>query len=254
MRSALVGVLLLPALAVAYSAAPPQSYVKPIPGGKFVLVMITPHESKEHPSVVARRYGKSGLYKADETKNPVWACDWCAEYQANVTVSVDGEWVVRVLDVERGLRHWLLGDDDRPQKPHQPGWEDRPVAWVYRKGQLVRTLAVKDLFDTSRFTGNDCFMGPVLTLDPMDAAGQVRVATAHADNSRQSATIDARTGEVTDRQAGRLPFEDCGNNGPSNDWASWVWVAVIGMGVVGAGTGAVVALTAVLVRRQRSGK
>lgn len=252
MRSALVGVLLFPAVAIAYSAAPPQSYVKPIPGGKFVLVMITPHESKEHPSVVARRYARSGLYPAEETTNPVWVCDWCAEYQNNVTVSADGEWAVRVLDVEQGLRRWLLGDDDnKPQKPHQPGWEDRPVAWVYRKGQLVRTLAVKDLFDTSRFTGNECFMGPIVTLDPMDAAGWVRVATAHADGSRQTATIDARTGEVTDRHAGRLAFEDCGNNGPSNDWRPWVWVVLIGLTVVGTGTGAVVALTVLLVRRPK---
>lgn len=241
---------------LAYSAAPPQSYTKTIPGAKFVLVMINSHESKERPSAVAKQFDKSGLYSVNDLKNPLWTCDWCAEYERNVTVSRDGEWAVRVPDVELGLRHWLLGSEGQRQYPLQPGWQDRPAVWVYRKGQLVHTLAVKDLFDTSRFTGNDCFMGPIITLDPIDdTTGRVRVNTAHADGSRQTATVDAKTGEVIDRDNGLgLGFEDCGNNGPSDGWNRWVWVGLIGMGVVGVGAGAVVGLTVLLVRGQAKPK
>lgn len=236
---------------LAYSAAPPQSFAKAVPGGKFFLVMLQP-EGRDFKDDLRKKYGKSGLYAVGDPKSPVWTCDWCADYERNVVVTEGGEWVVRVTDVETGLRHWLLGIEGRPAAKPIDVWQDRPAVMVYRRGQLVHTLAVKDVFDPSRFTDRDLFMGPVLAIDAAEPdTGRVRVVTTHADGSQQTAMVDARTGEVVDRDAGRGGwFTDCGNNGPSLGWERWAAVLLIGLAVVAAGAGAVAGLTALLVRRQ----
>lgn len=249
-----VAMVLLAAPVFAYDAAPLQSYAKPVADGKFVLVMLRPGKNDFKPELRAK-YGKSGLYPADDPTKPLWTCDWCADYDHNVVVTADGEWVVRVADVEQGLRHWLLSIEGRPIPKPGDVWQDRPVVMIYHKGQLVRTLAVKDLFDTGRFTDRDLFMGPVVKIDAFEAdTGRVWVSAPLADGTRQSAVVDSRTGGVSDKHNGGLFDGDllkCGNDGPSDGWGRWVWVGLIGTGVVGAGAATVVGLTVVLIRRQR---
>lgn len=254
MRTLLImaGVLFtLPAFA--YDAAPLQSYSKPVADGKFVLVMLRPGKNDFKPDL-REKYGRSGLYPTDDPTHPLWTCDWCADYADNVVVTADGEWAVRVADVEQGLRHWLLSIENRPVLKPGDGWQDRPAVMIYRQGKLVHTLAVKDLFDTGRFTDRDLFMGPVMQIDAFEAdTGRVWVSTPLADGTRQSAIVDSHTGAVSDKHNGGV-FDDgalkCGNNGPSVSWDRWVWAGLIGTGVVGFGAAAVIGLTVLLVRRQ----
>jgi len=255
MRSAsVVAVVLLAVPAFAYDAPPLQSYSKPVADGKFVLVMLRPGKNDFKPDLRAK-YGKSGLYPADDPTKPLWTCDWCADYHQNVVVTADGEWAVRVADTETGLRHWLLGIEGRAVPKPGDVWQDRPAVMIYRKGQLVHTLAVKDVFDPGRFTDRDLFMGPVMQIDAFEAdTGRVWVSTPLADGTRQSAIVDTRNGAVSDKHNGGW-FDDgtpkCGNNGPSDGWDRWVWVGLIGTGVVGIGAAAVIGLTVLLVRMQK---
>ena len=248
MRS-LLALGLLAAPAVAYEAAPPQSYAKPV-GNKYVLVMLQP-EGRDFKDDLRRKYGRSGLYPADDPVKPLWTCDWHAEYERNVAVSADGEWAVRVPDVETGLRHWLLGIEKRPVPKPNEGWPAQPAVFVYRNGKLAHTLAVQDLFDTGRFSDRDLFMGPMLAIDSFDAAtGRVVVSTAHEDGRRPAATVEARTGEVTDHTGGVVL--DCGNV-PGSGWGGlprWAGVVLTGTAVVGGGAAAVFGLAVVLIRRQ----
>lgn len=237
--------LALSAPAVAYDAAPPQSYAKPVGGGKFVLVMLQP-EGHDFKPDLRKKYGKSGLYPADAPARPLWTCDWHAEYEANVAVSADGEWAVRVPDVETGLRHWLLGIENRPVPKPGAGWPNQPAVFVYRNGKLVHTLAVKDVFDTGRFSDRDLFMGPVIEIDSFDERpGRVWVRTTGDDGGTQTSAVAVRTGEVSRGVCGeyRMGF---------GSWLPrWAEVALIGGVVVVGGAAAVFALAAVLVRRQR---
>ena len=130
MRSALVGVLLLTAPAFAYDAAPPQSFARPVAGGKFVLVMLQP-PGRDFKDDLRTKYSRSGLYPANDPTKPVWTCDWHTDYAANVAVSADGEWAVRVPDVETGLRHWLIGIENRPVPKPAGGWREQPLSLIH---------------------------------------------------------------------------------------------------------------------------
>ena len=212
-------------------------------------------EGHDFKNDLRKKYGKSGLYPVGDPKSPVWTCDWNADYERNVVVTEDGEWVARVPDVETGLRRWLLGTEDRPAPAAKPTdvWQDRPAVMVYRRGQLARTLAVKDVFDNPRFTDRDLFMGPVLAIDAFEPdTGRVWVSAKLEDDTKPWAIVNARTGGVSDQHNGVRPDNvlDCGNNGPSLGWEQWIWVIVTGVVVVGVGAAAVAGLTVLLVRRQ----
>jgi hypothetical protein len=252
MRAVLVlGGLLLAAPAFGYTAAPPHSFAKPTPGGKFVLVML--HQWDGPPGKeLSKKYGRSGLYPADDLTKPAWTCDWRADWEHNVFASDDGVFAVRVPNSEPGLRRWLLSND-RQVEPKKPGWEDAPALHISKNGQPFRTLALRQVFDCSRFTDRDCFMGPIVTIDSfLDPTGHVTIS-AQANGRKQTAMVAFRTGEVIE---GRGEGAIVGGDGGSGSDGAWYWGRVIltGVAVVGVGTAAFIGLVVLLVREQRTRK
>lgn len=205
MRSALVGVLLLSVPAFAYKPPPERNwdFEKSSPDGKFVLVTLRTRDTD-----LATKYARSGLYPADNPTKSVWTIDWPAKDKQSIFASGDALFAGRVLE-ERGMpgqRDYELAQLNPRVPPPPDGLEKMSVLFIYRGGKLHHEVLLGDVFDPSRFTDRDCFLGPVVTLDSFDdAAGNVVIATAHADGGWQKATVNFRTGEVLQRtsKAGR---------------------------------------------------
>ena len=255
MRRALVlAGLLVSAPALAYEAPPPHSFAQPTASGKRVLVMLHPLDGPKDKEL-KKKYSASGLYPADDPTKPVWTCDWLAEREGNAFASDDGVFAVRVPDLDPGLRHWVLSYQ-KSIPPKKAGWEDGPALFIYRNGKEFRTLALRDVFDASRFTDRDCFLGPVVSIDSFDdATGRVNVST-EAKGTKLAATVDFRTGEVLDQRTDSLPRDSTsgGGGGEGDETAggrSWGRVILIGLVVVGACAAAFVGLAVLLVRHQR---
>jgi hypothetical protein len=246
--------------AFAYDAAPAHSFTKPTVGGKYVLVMLLPHERPAEKGL-KEKYGRSGLYPLADPTKPAWNCEWTAEWDRNVFASDDGAFAVRIPDGEPGLRHWLLMSE-RPVPPRPAGWEDAPALFIYQNGKPFRTLALKDVFDTSQFTDRDCFMGPVVTIDSFQDSGGRVIISAEADGRKQTATVAFRTGEVVER--GRAPGVIERNLGGSlrsgpldgeeaaAGCENWLRVTLIGLGVVALGCAAAAVVSVLLVWRRRA--
>lgn len=210
-------------LAFGYSAAPPQSFAKATADGKHMLVMLRPKPAGDlrTPNLVESKFDRSGLYPikppGDNTPaEPVWTCDWSADWERNVLVANDAAHVVRVPDVETGLRHWLLNTEGtRANIPPKPAdLATRSAVFLYKDGKPFKTVTFGEVFDCSAFTAADCFMGPVVVLEQLDDAGGRVHLHAESERGSQYAAIDFRTGQVT--QPGRAPLADkCGNDGPS---------------------------------------
>lgn len=172
--------------------------------------------------------------------------------ERNVFASDDGTFAVRVPDLDPGLRSWVLSyQKDIP--PKAAGWDDAPALFVYRYGKPLRTLALKDVFDTSRFTDRDCFLGPVVTIDSFqEAEGRVTVST-EAGGKKHTAALAFRTGEVVERSGGSdlWGFSLPGGEGWSPEGSGWLHPLLIGAAVVGVCAVAFAGLAVWLVRRQR---
>lgn len=263
MRRALAFVLLLVASpAFAYDAAPPHSFAKPTADGKYVLVML--HGLGGARDVeLKKKYAASGLYPADDPTKTVWTCDWKANWETNVFASADGVFVVRVLDRDPGTRHWLLSNEERKVPPKKAGWDDEAALLIYQNGKLARTLAIKDVFDPSRFSDRDCYMGPIITIDAFeDAEGRVSVS-AEAKGKKLTTTVNFRTGEVVghtetraQRGAAVMPpdGEPTRDDEPTHDGETergWGRPILIGVLVVGLCAAAFVVLAVLMIRSQR---
>jgi hypothetical protein len=241
-------------LAFGYSAPAPHSFAKPTAGGKFVLVMLQP-QGGAGDKQLKEKYGRSGLYPSGESTKSTWVCDWRADWERSVFASDDGAFALRVPDGDPGLRRWVLSyEKSIPAK--QAGWEDAPVLFVYKNGQQFRTLALKDVFDPSRFTNRDCFMGPIITIDSFDdATGHVVIST-EAGGRKRTATVAFRTGEVVERDSSggvSLALFDGGDiTGPAG--RRWGRFALLGGVVVGTLTAAFVVAAVLLIRNQRVGR
>ncbi|MCI0703525.1 MAG: hypothetical protein L0241_20790 [Planctomycetia bacterium] len=250
MRGLLVfGGILLATPAFGYSAAPPHSFAKPTANGKYVLVMLQKWDRPAEP--LSKKYALSGLYPKDDPANPVWTCDWSANWERNVFASNDGVFVVRVPDSEPGLRSWLL-QHDRPVPPKRAGWENEPAVMIYKNGQLFRTIALRDVFRCSRFTDRECFMGPIVTIDSFhDDGGRVSIST-HADGKKQTVTVAFRTGEAIE-SGGGSSVESTGSGGSFDSSTAtgrnWGRTILIGLLVVGVGAAGLVGLV-LLARKQ----
>jgi hypothetical protein len=255
MRGVLVlsGVLIA-APAFAYEAVPVMSYAKPTANGKYVLVMLHPFEGARKE--LKEKYGRSGLYSADDPTKPIWTCDWAADREYKVFASNDGVFAVRTPDGDPGYRHWRLMDEERPIPPKPAGWENTPALHIYKAGKLFRTLAVKDLFDTSRFTDRDCFMGPTVAIESFDdSTGRVVVST-EVKEQKVTATVAFRSGEVSERGGrGGSPSaviggdDPPGTGGESASDRNWGRGLLIGLAVVGVCAAAFVGAAVLLLRR-----
>jgi hypothetical protein len=115
-----------PAPALAFRPAPQRSYKKPSPDGRYVFVMLSPHEAEggEQDRALREAYPRSGLYRNDGSNEPLWTVSWYA-YPSCVEVASDGTHLVR-----RGNRGWLMGSE---------------AFSLYAHGQLVRAYTVGQL-------------------------------------------------------------------------------------------------------------
>jgi hypothetical protein len=245
MRGVLVlGGVLLALPVSAYDAVPAQSFAKPVPGGKFVLVMLQPSDFPRDKEL-RKKYARSGLYPVGDPAKPVWTCDWVAQWERNVFASEDGVFAVRVPDLDPGLRSWVLSYKETiPAKTL--GWEDDPALWIYQNGKPFRTLALRDVFDASRFTDRDCYLGPIIIIDSFDdASGRVTIST-EAGGKKRTATVAFRTGEVVERGGGGF-FDGAEGEGGQ----SWGRVILIGLLVVGVCAAVFVGVAVFLMRWQR---
>jgi hypothetical protein len=126
--------------AVADSPAPPQSYKKIAPGGKYVFVMIAPVTVEEDIRAwnektaagireIRSKYNRSGMYRNDGSTEPLWTVDW----YAGVEVASDGIHLVR----------------------HGP-WAsstDQEAISFFADGNLLRTYLIRELVDNPVLLG-----------------------------------------------------------------------------------------------------
>jgi hypothetical protein len=257
MRALLVlcGGLFLAAPAFAYSAAPPHSFTKPTANGKYVLVMLQQHELPGDKGL-KEKYGRSGLFPADDPTKPLWVCEgWNAQWDRNVFASDDGIFALRVNDLDPGLRHWLLGIDNHRIPPKNAGWENEPALIIYQNGKPLRTITLREAFDTSQFTDRDCYCGPIVTIDSFqDAEGRATIST-EAGGRKRTTTIAFRTGEVTEKRGGgvlSIPILNGGSGNASGSSPSWVQVILTGLLVVVGCVVAFVGFSMLLIRKKKS--
>jgi hypothetical protein len=128
------------------------SYTKPVPGGRFVFVMLGDPEAEAKQSADARgkfaelraKYPKTGLYKA-ESSELVWAVEdgGYAPYD-NVFLASDGVHLVRI-DGEWWREKDFTGGRARLTPEEEQKQLDGPAVSFFADGKLVRRTAVRDV-------------------------------------------------------------------------------------------------------------
>jgi hypothetical protein len=131
--TAVVAVLVATTIARADSVAPPYSYTKCSADLRYVFVMIAPEERRAgywnderaaDIKGVRETYPRSGLYRNDGSRMPLWTVDW---YAHGVEVASDGVHLVR-----RGP--WASQMDDEAFS-------------FFANGRLVRRYSIDELID-----------------------------------------------------------------------------------------------------------
>jgi hypothetical protein len=131
----LIGLWIFSSTARADSPAPPFSYTKPSPDGRFLFVMIPRgtlddemrhwnEETKAKIRAIRQTYSQSGLYRNDGSSTPLWTVDW---YAYDVEVASDGIHLVR----------------DGPWASRA----DQEAFSLFANGKLVRSYAISELID-----------------------------------------------------------------------------------------------------------
>jgi hypothetical protein len=129
---------------------PPSTYKTTSADGKFVFVMIAPESlemeliryNADHQKVVkAIRdvYSKTGLYKNDGSKEPLWTVDW---YSDSVRVASDGVHLVKsgrwpVLEAKAKDKDRSITKNDLKQE----------AVSFFANGKLLREYSIGDLID-----------------------------------------------------------------------------------------------------------
>ena len=128
--------------------APPGTYTSESADGRYVFVMLSPEATEvelkwyneDHQKVVQSiraRYAKSGLYKNDGSKDPLWTVDW---YRHSVLVASDGLHLVRLGDwptLERRLK-----DKNRTVTANDLKQE---AFTLFARGKLAKTFTIGDV-------------------------------------------------------------------------------------------------------------
>jgi hypothetical protein len=150
---------LLPAIVLLFSCAessradkpaPPHTYKELSADKKFVFVMIAPGSvedelkgyNENYQKVVKDIrdvYSKTGLYKNDGSKDPIWTIDW---YRHSVSVASDGVHLVRfgrwpVLEGHFKDKDFTITKNDMKQEAFS----------IFSKGKLVRSFSIGELVD-----------------------------------------------------------------------------------------------------------
>lgn len=129
---------------------PPSTYKVTSADGKYVFVMLSPlpaeqelaRYNEDHQKVVKAirdAYARSGLYRNDGSKDPLWTVDW---YGRVVWIASDGVHVVRhgePADLEEA----------RQQKPRSITANDlkQEAISIFARGKLLRRFSIGELVD-----------------------------------------------------------------------------------------------------------
>jgi hypothetical protein len=189
---------------------PPYSHTTTSADGRFIFVMISPlppeaelkpwnEEWQARIRFIRQTWPRSGMYRHDGLKEPLWTVDW---YSLSVLVASDGVHVVR-------LGPWAGKGD----------FHEEAVSF-FANGRLVKTYAVRDLVrspDQLPTSVSHYEWEETVRLD--DATKTLRVDTRGGEHF----TFDVRTGEVIERSA---------------DWPFWLQAGlalagtVVGLGLL----------------------
>jgi hypothetical protein len=174
-------VLICPAMVFGLSIDPPSSYVKPTPNGKYIFVMLTTqsteNEARRFSEAKANEirtlrsaYAKSGLYRNDGSKPPLWTVDW---YKRRVEPLSDGIHLVRL---SFGL-----------EAP------DSEAVAFFSRGVLLRSYLISELVSAPELMWNSS--PPYLWKSSErlhDAARQYEIRTRHSE----CYLFDITTGDI----------------------------------------------------------
>jgi len=120
--------------------APPLSKKITSANGKFVFVLISPSAKVDEifkNEAIRAYYAKSGLYKNDGSKEPLWTVDW---FRYKVDVAEDGEHVIRHGDWPNrpnGMKNSIITKEDLKQEGVS----------FFAKGKLLREYSIGELVD-----------------------------------------------------------------------------------------------------------
>jgi hypothetical protein len=134
--------------AFADKPGPDSTYKQKSADGRFVFVMLAPVSLEEEVSGVNPQYAptlralrtqytKSGLYKNDGSKDPLWTVDW---YKRPVVVADDGVHLV-------AFGRWAYFKEARTKPPDMEALKREALSF-YAKGKLLRTYSIGELVDT----------------------------------------------------------------------------------------------------------
>ena len=117
---------ILPAVAYGDSLAPPYSYVRYSPNGKYVFVMLAPGDREsDFRRELKSIFPVSGMYLNDVSRTPLWTVDW---YSYAVVPSSDGVHILR----------W---------GPWAQKLSDEALTF-FANGKMLRSYRISDLVDT----------------------------------------------------------------------------------------------------------
>ena len=122
----------LPAVAFADEA---HSYEQLCPNGKYVFVMLSKSpDAVGTVDTLKQRYPHSGLYRADNSRKPLWRVNW---YSSQVHISSDGAHLVRI------------GRTNVAAINGQPNVAQLAIAF-YRDGKLIKKYLIENLIPDPR--------------------------------------------------------------------------------------------------------
>lgn len=177
----LVAIVLPLAEANAFKPAPRRSHQSISADGLFVFAMLSLEpidkelshfrdDIQEEIRSIRDRYSKSGMYRNDGSRTPLWTVEWYAD---KVDVPSGGEHLVCYND---GIWHW----------------NHRPQLAFYRRNELIRAYELSDLVAIPVTLDLGYWLASA-TLD--DKTHTVAVTTETFDHY----TFDVHTGEMTSR-------------------------------------------------------
>jgi hypothetical protein len=190
---AILAILVPVSAAFADKPGPPMTYTKTSPNKQFLFVMVSPdsleEEVKRYNEDAAKKvrairttYPKSGLYKNDGSKEPLWTVDW---FRGSVIVPSDG---VHLVSVEYTPPSKVRRNDPLPKESLQ-----QPALSFFAKGKLLRSYEVADLVDRpeqlSRSVSHFRWMKEHNILDQKQ---QLEVITYDGNN----VLFDLKTGDI----------------------------------------------------------
>lgn len=117
--------------------APPRTYTRLAPGGRYLFVMLAPMPAEAEAQFAGTaadsiralrlRYARSGLYANDGSAAPLWTVDW---YAAGIDVSSDGVHLIR-------------------HGPWASATSDEALSF-FADGRLLRSYRISELVDNER--------------------------------------------------------------------------------------------------------